>query len=96
MELERVKMYSNWGAQIEALSDEQAGRFIKAVYNYIRNGRTYEFTRIRPETGLILEALEMIRLDEAQNAGLEKQSGNESICEKMSRCEIAKKAANAR
>ena len=96
MELEEIKICKIWGAQLKVLSDAQAGRFIKAIYDYIWDGQAYEFTRTRPETGLIMEALEVIRLNEAQSAGSEKTSGKETICEKMSRSEIAKKAAETR
>lgn len=53
------KMQSVWGASVERLSDAEAGRFIKALYAYVRDGVEYEGSSGRedPTIWLALEAL---------------------------------------
>ena len=53
------KMQTVWGASIERLSDAEAGRFIKALYAYVRDGVEYEGSSGRedPTIWLALEAL---------------------------------------
>lgn len=53
------KMQTVWGASVERLSDAEAGRFIKALYAYVRDGVEYEGSSGRedPTIWLALEAL---------------------------------------
>lgn len=53
------KMQTVWGASVERLSDAEAGRFIKAMYAYVRDGVEYEGSSGRedPTIWLALEAL---------------------------------------
>ena len=53
------KMQTVWGASVERLSDAEAGRFIKALYAFVRDGVEYEGSSGRedPTIWLALEAL---------------------------------------
>ena len=53
------KMQTVWGASVERLSDAEAGRFIKALYAFVRDGEEYEGSSGRedPTIWLALEAL---------------------------------------
>lgn len=56
------KMQTVWGASIERFSDAEAGRFIKAVYAYVRHGEEYDGGSGR-EDPVIWQALETLRKD---------------------------------
>ena len=56
------KMQTVWGASIERFSDAEAGRFIKAVYAYVRHGEEYDGGSGR-EDPVIWQALETLRGD---------------------------------
>ena len=56
------KMETVWGASIERFSDAEAGRFIKAVYAYVRHGEVYDGGSGR-EDPVIGQALETLRKD---------------------------------
>ena len=56
------KMQTVWGASIERFSDAEAGRFIKAVYAYVRHGEEYDGGSGR-EGPVIWQALETLRGD---------------------------------
>ena len=56
------KMQTVWGASVERFSDAEAGRFIKALYAYVRDGVEYEGGSGREEP-LIFQALETLRGD---------------------------------
>ena len=56
------KMQSVWGAGVERLSDAEAGRFIKAVYAFVRNGEEYSGSSGR-EDPITWQALEALRGD---------------------------------
>lgn len=56
------KMQTIWGASLERFSDAEAGRFIKALFAYVRHGEEYTGTNGR-EDPIIWQALEMLRGD---------------------------------
>ena len=56
------KMQTVWGASVERFSDAEAGRFIKAIYAYVRHGEEYDGNSGR-EDPLIWQALETLRGD---------------------------------
>ena len=56
------KMQTVWGASIERFSDAEAGRFIKAVFAYVRHGEEYGGNSGR-EDPVIWQALETLRKD---------------------------------
>ena len=56
------KMQMVWGASVERLSDAEAGRFIKAVFAFMRDGKEYNGNSGR-EDPTIWQALETLRED---------------------------------
>ena len=56
------KMQTIWGASLERFSDAEAGRFIKALFAYVRHGEEYIGNNGR-EDPIIWQALEMLRGD---------------------------------
>lgn len=56
------KMQTTWGASVERFSDAEAGRFIKAIYAYVRHGEEYDGNSGR-EDPIICQALETLRKD---------------------------------
>lgn len=56
------KMQTVWGASVDRFSDAEAGRFIKALFAYVRNGEEYEGGNGR-EDPVIWQALEALRGD---------------------------------
>lgn len=56
------KMQTVWGASVERFSDAEAGRFIKAIYAYVRHGEEYDGNSGR-EDPVIWQALETLRGD---------------------------------
>lgn len=56
------KMQTVWGASIERFSDAEAGRFIKALFAYVRHGEEYDGSNGR-EDPVIWQALEALRGD---------------------------------
>lgn len=56
------KMQTVWGAGVERLSDAEAGRFIKVLYAYVRDGEEYSGSSGR-EDPIIWQALEALRGD---------------------------------
>lgn len=56
------KMQTVWGASVERLSDAEAGRFIKVLYAYVRNGEEYSGSSGR-EDPITWQALEALRGD---------------------------------
>lgn len=56
------KMQTVWGASVERFSDAEAGRFIKALFAYVRHGEEYDGNSGR-EDPLIWQALETLRGD---------------------------------
>ena len=56
------KMQTVWGASVERLSDAEAGRFIKALYAFVRGGDEYEGSSGR-EDPVTWQALETLRRD---------------------------------
>lgn len=54
------KMQTVWGAGVERLSDAEAGRFIKALYAYVRAGTEYAGGSGREDT-ITFQALETLR-----------------------------------
>lgn len=76
------KMQTVWGASLERLSDPEAGRFIKAVYAYVRNGTEYNGNG--KEAILVLQALETLHSDieKFRKSEAEALSKKEAIAEK--------------
>jgi hypothetical protein len=56
------KVQTVWGASVERFSDAEAGRFIKALFAYVRHGEEYDGSSGR-EDPLIWQALETLRED---------------------------------
>ena len=56
------KMQTVWGASIERFSDAEAGRFIKALFAFVRHGEEYDGSNGR-EDPVIWQALEALRGD---------------------------------
>lgn len=56
------KMQTVWGAGVERLSDAEAGRFIKALYAFVRDGTEYAGSSGREDT-ITWQALETLRKD---------------------------------
>lgn len=56
------KMQTVWGASVERFSDAEAGRFIKALFAYVRRGEEYEGSNGR-EDPIIWQAMEALRGD---------------------------------
>ena len=56
------KMQTVWGAGVERLSDAEAGRFIKALYAFVRSGEEYVGSSGR-EDPITWQALEALRGD---------------------------------
>ena len=56
------KMQTVWGASVERFSDAEAGRFIKALFAYVRHGEEYDGNSGR-EDPLIWQAMETLRAD---------------------------------
>lgn len=56
------KMQTVWGASVERLSDAEAGRFVKALYAFIRDGAEFEGSSGR-EDPITWQALETLRGD---------------------------------
>ena len=56
------KMRVSWGAAAEHMTDEEAGRFLKALFAYIRHGEEYQGSAGREEP-VVYEVLETLRDD---------------------------------
>lgn len=59
--MEWFRMQTIWGASLKRLSDAEAGRFIKAVYDYVRDGKEYDGNG--KEEILVVQALETLQTD---------------------------------
>lgn len=85
------KMQTVWGASIERFSDAEAGRFIKAVYAYVRHGEEYDGGSGR-EDPVIWQALETLRGD---IESFKQREANQKTAEEALK-EKRRAAANAR
>lgn len=77
------KMQTVWGASVERFSDAEAGRFIKALFAYVRHGEEYDGNNGR-EDPIIWQALETLRKDveSFKTAEANRQAQEQAIKEK--------------
>lgn len=85
------KMQTVWGASVERFSDAEAGRFIKAIYAYVRHGEEYDGNSGR-EDPVIWQALETLRGD---TESFKRNEANQKAQEEALK-EKRRAAANAR
>ena len=85
------KMQTVWGASLSRFSDAEAGRFLKALYAYVRDGEEYTGCNGR-EDPLVWQALETLREDveSFKQAEANQKAEEEALREKR------KQAAKAR
>lgn len=68
------KMQTVWGSSIERMTDAEAGRFIKAVYAFVRYGEEYNGNG--KEEMLVWQALDILRMDLAKFADAQAEADN--------------------
>lgn len=84
------KMQTVWGSSIERMTDAEAGRFIKAVYAFVRSG--VEYTGTGKEEMLVWQAIDTLRNDIAKFAAAQAAADDA----KRVTSELRRQAANKR
>ncbi|MBQ7488072.1 MAG: hypothetical protein IJT77_11320, partial [Clostridia bacterium] len=94
--VEYIHLQASWGFGIQHLSDEEAGKFVKAVYGFVLFGHQYYDDTNRKESVLISSALAALPFDMKRfGSGTEGISLDEELAKRV-RSDSAKKAARAR